>query len=116
MTAGAIGWPEGLVTKVPDEDDVYSHGVSQPGLRRYTGCNMASFTELAESILAQAKRLDAFTTGKGLPSSSFARHTLSDLPNELEECRKSLVDSCQDLKQLGNGPVGQFYEVLFNVS
>jgi hypothetical protein len=34
----------------------------------------------------------------------------------LEECRKGLVDACQSLKQLGNGPIGQYYEVLFNVS
>ena len=77
---------------------------------------MASLTEIAENILAQAKRLDAFTTTKGLPSSSFDLHTLFDLPDDLEECRKDLVDACQSLKQLGNGPVGQFYEVLFNVS
>lgn len=77
---------------------------------------MASLTQIAEGILAQAKRLDAFTEGRGLPSSSFDRHTLSDLPEELEDCRKDLVDGCQDLKQLGNGPIGQFYEVLFNVS
>lgn len=77
---------------------------------------MASLTEIAENILAQAKRLDAFTTSKGLPSSSFDLHTLFDLPDDLEECRKDLVDACQSLKQLGNGPVGQFYEVLFNVS
>ena len=77
---------------------------------------MASLTEIAENILAQAKRLDAFTTSKGLPSSSFDLHTLFDLPDDVEECRKDLVDACQSLKQLGNGPVGQFYEVLFNVS
>lgn len=77
---------------------------------------MASMTQQAEEILARAKRLDAFTTSKGLPPSSFDRHTLYDLPEDLEECRKELVDGCQNLKQLGNGPVGQFYEVLFNVS
>lgn len=77
---------------------------------------MASLTQQAEEILARAKRLDAFTTSKGLPPSSFDRHTLSDLPEDLEECRKDLVDGCQNLKQLGNGPVGQLYEVLFNVS
>ena len=76
----------------------------------------ASLTEQAELILAQAKRLDAFTASKGLPATSFDRHTLTELPSELEECRKGLVDACQDLKQLGNGPIGQFYEVLFNVS
>lgn len=74
-----------------------------------------SLTEQAETILAHAKRLDAFTAGEGLPASSFDRHTLSGLPGDLEECRRGLVDACQDLKQLGNGPVGQFYEVLFNV-
>ena len=77
---------------------------------------MASLTELAERILDRAKRLDAYTTSKGLPPSSFDRHTLFNLPNEVEEHRRDLVDACQDLKQIGNGPVGQFYEVLFNVS
>lgn len=77
---------------------------------------MRTLTEIAGGILANAMRLDAFTASKGLPSSSFDEHTLVDLPEELEECRKSLVDSAQTLKQIASGTVGQFYEILFNVS
>ena len=77
---------------------------------------MPSLTEIAGGILAHAMRLDAFTASKGLPPSSFDRHTLVDLPEDLEECRRALVDSTQTLKQITSGPVGQFYEILFNVS
>ena len=55
----------------------------------------------------EVKRLDAFTTSKVLPSSPSDLHALFNLPNDLEECRKDLVDACQSLKQLGNGPNSQ---------
>ena len=77
---------------------------------------MASLTEIAERILADAKRLDAYTTEKGLPYSTFEKDSLSNLPNDLEDCRKSLVNSTQKLKQLAHGPVGLLLETLFLVS
>ncbi|MCJ1470776.1 hypothetical protein MMC07_009423 [Pseudocyphellaria aurata] len=75
---------------------------------------MPSFTEIAESILADAKRLDAHISSKGLPPSSFERDTLDDLPGDLQKCRDALVDSTQTLKQLALGPTGVVLEVLFS--
>lgn len=77
---------------------------------------MASFTEIAEGILANARRLDEFTASKGLTPSTFENHTLNDLPEEIEACRKDLVDATHTLKRLALGPVGQFMEMLFFVS
>jgi len=77
---------------------------------------MASLTEIAEGVLANAKRLDAYTASKGLPPTSFKEHTLDDLPEDLEECRKSLIDSTQTLKRLAQGPVGLYMEMLFMAS
>ncbi len=77
---------------------------------------MTSLTEIAEGILADAKRLDEYTASKGLRYSTFEKDTLSNLPNDFEDCRKSLVDSTQKLKQLAHGPVGLLLETLFLVS
>ena len=78
---------------------------------------MASLTEIAEGILANAKRLDEYTASKGLSNStSFENDTLSNLPDDFEDCRKSLVDSTQKLKQLAHGPTGLLLETLFLVS
>lgn len=77
---------------------------------------MASLTEIAEGILADAKRLDEYTKSKGLNYSTFENDTLSNLPDEYENTRKSLVDSTQKLKQLAHGPVGLLLETLFLVS
>lgn len=77
---------------------------------------MPSLTKIAEGILADAKRIDAYTASKGLPDASFETETLIDLPDDLEDCRKSLVNSTQELKQLAQGPVGLLLELLFTVS
>ena len=77
---------------------------------------MPTFTELAVNILVSAKALDDYTASKGLSPSSFQQYNLGGLPTDLENHRKALVDSTQTLKQLAVGPIGQFYEILFNVS
>ena len=76
---------------------------------------MASLTSIAEGILADAQRLDEYTTSKGLGYANFQTDTWSGLPSDLEDCRKSMVDSLQKLKQLAHGPVGILLEVLFFV-
>lgn len=77
---------------------------------------MSSLTEIAESILANAKRLDAYTASKGLPWSSFDHDSLHHLSDDLERCRDALVDSAQSLKQLALGPMGLCGEIAFSVS
>ena len=76
---------------------------------------MASLSEIARDILADAKRLDEYTTSKGLGYSTFEKDSLSNLPSDLEDCRKSLVGLTQQLKQLAHGPVGLLLETLFLV-
>jgi hypothetical protein len=76
---------------------------------------MASLTQLAEQALAAARKLDAFTLPRGLPPTSFTNDTLSDLPPEIEEERKALVDASQAMKRLSLGATGALLETLFTV-
>ena len=76
-----------------------------------TALNLRRFLQRrsgAEGRRIEAKRLDAVTTSKVLSSSSSSLRTLFDLPNDLEECRKDLVDACPSLEKLfeGGGLVG----------
>lgn len=77
---------------------------------------MPSLTQIAEEVLANAKRLDEYTASKNLPSASFDNHTLGDLPSELETIRKALIDSTQTLRSLALGPVGTSIEIAYSVS
>jgi hypothetical protein len=76
---------------------------------------MGNLTDMAERILARAKKLDAHAEASGLPSTHFFYDTLGDLPASLEAERKALVDESQDLKRLALGPVGMLLETLFTV-
>jgi len=75
----------------------------------------SSLTAIATEILAQAQALDGAAASRGLPAPSLDRWTLSELSLKEEECRKKVIDGCHKLKQLASGPVGQFYDVCFNV-
>ncbi|MCJ1473386.1 hypothetical protein MMC13_002037 [Lambiella insularis] len=77
---------------------------------------MSSLTEIAEEILAHAKRLDEYTSAKNLPSASFEHNSLGDLPIELEATRKALVDSTQTLKSLALGPVGTNIDIAYSAA
>jgi hypothetical protein len=77
---------------------------------------MPTLTQLAENILANAKRLDEHTASRGLEATSLLQNTLVDLPDEVETFRKQLVDSTQELKALGQGPIGHLLDILFTVS
>jgi hypothetical protein len=81
----------------------------------YFDRNMGNLTDMAERILARAKKLDAHAEASGLPSTHFFYDTLGDLPASLEAERKALVDESQDLKRLALGPVGMLLETLFTV-
>ena len=76
---------------------------------------MPSLTALAEEVLANTKRLDAYLESKGLPYTDFQEDTLSNLPLDLETTRNALVDSAQTLKRLALGPGGVYTEILFSV-
>ena len=73
------------------------------------------FTALASKILAKARTLDEAISNRALTPPSYERWTLSDLTIEEEELRKEVIDGCHRLKLLASGPVGQFYDIAFNV-
>jgi hypothetical protein len=77
---------------------------------------MSTFTEIAESILAEAKVLDQYAASTGNPKASFEKDVLENLPNNLEANRKSMVNLTQQLKRLSLGATGCLLESLFTVS
>lgn len=78
--------------------------------------NSSSLAKLAAEVLADAQALDDAAAARGLPPPSLEQWTLSDLSLGEEERRKRVIDGCHKLKLLASGPVGQFYDVAFNVS
>ncbi|MCJ1281752.1 hypothetical protein MMC26_001075 [Xylographa opegraphella] len=77
---------------------------------------MDSLTQLAEEILATAKRLDAYTTAKNLPPVSFDEDSLRELPADVDAARKSLIDSTQTLRRLALGPVGTNLDIAYSAT
>lgn len=76
---------------------------------------MPTLTEIAQNILESARALDEYTASQGLDPTSFTQHTLPTLSGDLEVVRKKIVDSTTELKGLVQGPIGQLYDVLFEV-
>lgn len=76
---------------------------------------VGGFTAIANNILVQAKALDKIIADHGLAAPTMSQWTLSDLTLDEEELRKSVIDGCHQLKLLASGPVGNFYDICFNV-
>ena len=77
---------------------------------------MSLLTEIAEEILANSKRIDAFRTLNSTLPTSFGDESLTGLPADLESARLELIDSTQMLKRLALGPKGAFMGILYSVS
>lgn len=77
---------------------------------------MSSLTQLAEEILANAKRLDSYTSSNNLPPASFDHDSFSDLPPDLQGIRSTVIDSAQTVRKLVLGPTGLATEILHSVS
>lgn len=77
---------------------------------------MSTLAARAEEILAQAKQLDTYIASSGLPHTSFAHDSLTELPAELERVRLDMVNSTQQLKRLAQGAVSSTVEMLYSVS
>ena len=75
-----------------------------------------SLTSIAEEILLRAKSIDAFTSSRNLPSPNLDLDTLTDLPLDVEDTRKKLVDSTEKLRQIANRPLGNILELVLNVN
>lgn len=58
---------------------------------------------MAESILAQAKKLDAYLEAQNLACPSFDDDTLDQLPDELQDERWAFANDVNELKQLSRG-------------
>ena len=77
--------------------------------------SQSSLVAIAREILHNTEALEKAAGARGHPAPSLDEWTLSDLTLEEEETRKQLIDGCHKLKLLSSGPVGQFYDVAFNV-
>lgn len=74
-----------------------------------------SLSDIAEDILACASKIDRHANLAGRSPTSFLEDTLGQLPEDVEQARKTLVDKTQELRQLALGPVGLCLDVLFSV-
>ena len=73
---------------------------------------MPTLVELAEQILENAKKLEAYTISKSLPSPSLEKDVFVDLPLEQELVRTSIVDTAQALRRIAAGPAILGTEIL----
>ncbi|KAF2963857.1 hypothetical protein GQX73_g9695 [Xylaria multiplex] len=64
---------------------------------------MPSLTSIAESIVARAKKLDAYLEAQNIAYPSFDDDTLDQLPDELQNERWALANDANELKQLSRG-------------
>ena len=76
---------------------------------------MQSLTSRAEAILAQAKKLDAYLESKNIPYPSFDEDNLEELPNELQDERWALANSCNEMKKLTRGATMGTMDVALSV-
>ena len=74
-----------------------------------------SLTSIAEDVLLQCKQIDAFMASQKLPTPSLDLDTLGNLPLDIEDVRKALVESTQKLHQIANRPFGNILELVLNV-
>lgn len=77
---------------------------------------MPSLTSMAESILAQAKKLDAYLEAQNLACPSFDDDTLDQLPDELQDERWAFANDVNELKQLSRGATQTTLDCAFSVS
>lgn len=73
-------------------------------------------TALAEQLLENAGHLDSYNKANGLKPVSFDHESFVDLPEDIENCRKSVINLAQDLKRLAQGPRDLLFETLNTVS
>jgi hypothetical protein len=77
---------------------------------------MSSLTARAESILEQAKQLDAILEANNLPYPTFDNDVLDQLPKDLQSHRWAIANDTNDLKRLMRGPVMQTMDIAHSVS
>lgn len=76
---------------------------------------MPSLTSVAEGILAQAKKLDAYLESNNIPYPSFDEDTLDKLPDKLQDDRWALANSSNELKKLARGAAMGTMDTALNV-
>jgi hypothetical protein len=73
-------------------------------------------TTFAEELLEHARALDAYNEANGLEHVSFKHESFVDVPGEVEERRKKVINLAQDVKRLAQGPRDLLFETLNTVS
>jgi len=77
---------------------------------------MATFTSIAENLLAHAKELDAYVASKGLSLDTLDHATLTTLPAELKKSRDGLINGGAKIRRLAEGPEVALQTIGLNVS
>ncbi|KAI1773274.1 O-methyltransferase-domain-containing protein [Hypoxylon cercidicola] len=75
---------------------------------------MPSLTSMAESILARAKKIDAYLEAQNIAYPSFDDDTLDQLPPKLQDERWAFVNDVNELKQLSRGAAQRTLDCAFS--
>lgn len=67
-------------------------------------------TSLAEQLLKDAMFLDEYNKSNSFEPTSFDHGSFVDLPEDIENRRKNVIDLAQNLKRLAQGPGDLLFE------
>ena len=76
---------------------------------------MSCLVEIAEDLLAHAKKLDAYAKENDLKTSIDHRPSWRGIPSDLEESRAAIVDLSDSITRVAREPGGMLFENLFRV-
>ena len=71
---------------------------------------------MVDSLLVQAKQIDAHLAEHNLLTPTWEHDTLAELPAALQDVRASLSDNANDFAKLIRGPVLSAMDIAFSVS
>ena len=77
---------------------------------------MSSLTDLAVSLLINARTLDDYAKVKGFSTAASDRPNWRDAPIEVEQARLAIEDVADSLKRVARQPGALLYEQFFRVS
>lgn len=77
---------------------------------------MLTLIKLAEEILANAKKVDAYLSDNKFPPASVTEYNLEGLPPDLIRARDSLINASAKVKALVESPEYSMWQLIGSVS
>lgn len=70
----------------------------------HVGYAMGTLTRMAEQLLEQARKVDAYLESQNCPPASFKEYHLDHIPAEVAQARDALINGCSDLRSMVEQP------------